>query len=75
MEFLYFLFLIAIFGGGLGMLGLAGVGLALFFWGGSVGMDGLFSAGTPRGELTCWHCGEQTRAGVKRCTHCGGELQ
>ena len=64
-----------LFGGVLGALCLVGVGLGLFFLCGSVGMDGLFSAGEPRGELTCWHCGEQTRAGVKRCTHCEGELQ
>ncbi len=70
---MFLLFYLA--GGVLGFLGLMGVALGLFFLCGSVGMDGLFSAGEPRGELTCWHCGEQTRAGVKRCTHCGGELQ
>ena len=69
------LFLYILFGSALGVLGLAGVGLGLFFLFGSVGMDGLFSAGEPRGELTCWHCGEETRAGIKRCTHCEGELQ
>jgi len=63
-----------LFGGLLSVLALIGAGLAVFFLCGAVGMDGLFSATEPRGELTCWHCGEQTRAGRKTCEQCGKEL-
>lgn len=53
---------------------LTGAGLVIFFLCGAVGMDGLFAASQPRGTLTCWHCGEQTRAGRKTCQRCGKEL-
>lgn len=49
-------------------------GLVLYFTG-SIGIDGLFAMTEKQGTLTCWHCGEETRAGRKTCTHCGGELQ
>ena len=49
-------------------------GLLLFFTG-SMSVDGIFAATESQGTLTCWHCGEQTRAGLKTCKHCGGELQ
>lgn len=62
-------------GGLVSILLLAGLVLAVFFLCGSVGMDGLFAASEPRGELTCWHCGQPTRAGLKHCGHCGKELQ
>ena len=68
-------YVLYLFGSLLMVLGLAGAGLGFFFLCGSVGMDGLFAANEPRGELTCWHCGQQTRAGLKHCTHCGEELQ
>lgn len=50
------------------------LGLILFF-AGSVGLDGLFAAAETQGSLTCWHCQQETPAGRKRCSHCGGELQ
>ncbi|MBX3436843.1 MAG: hypothetical protein KF861_05070 [Planctomycetaceae bacterium] len=62
-------------GGLIGLVTLGGILFIIFFLCGSVGVDGLLSLHTPRGELTCWHCGEQTRAGLKQCTHCQGELQ
>jgi hypothetical protein len=68
-------YLFYLFGRLLIVLGLAVVGLGLLFLCGSVGMDGLFAANEPRGQLTCWHCGKQTRAGLKQCTQCGKELQ
>lgn len=70
MWYLYFLY-----GGIFGVLVIGGVVLALFFLCGAVGLDGLFSAGSPRGKLTCWHCGQETLAGVKRCNYCKKELQ
>lgn len=32
----------------------------------------LFQGGT---KLTCWHCGQETRADLKTCQHCENELQ
>ncbi|MGD9854540.1 MAG: hypothetical protein AB7U20_06265 [Planctomycetaceae bacterium] len=69
----YFLYYFV--GGVIGVITLVGIGFAVFFLCGAVGIDGMFSLHTPRGELICWHCGQQTRAGLKHCTHCGGELQ
>jgi len=68
-------YLVYFFGSLFGVLALLIVGLGIFALCGWVGMDGLFNLSEPRGELTCWHCGETTRAGVKHCTRCGGELQ
>ena len=68
-------FFVYLFGTLLGMIGLLALGVGLFFVCGWVGMDGLFNLGEPRGELTCWHCGQETRAGSKHCSHCGQELQ
>lgn len=50
------------------------IGLLLYFTG-TIGMDGLFAAAEKQGTLTCWHCGKETPAGPRHCTHCHGELQ
>lgn len=68
-------FLVYLFGTVLGLIGLCAVGLAIFFICGWVGMDGLFNLGESGGSLTCWHCGQETRAGSRHCSHCGQELQ
>lgn len=60
--------------GPLALLVVLGLGLMLFFTG-SIGLDGLFAASESGGTLTCWHCGEETPAGHRHCTHCHGELQ
>ncbi|MCA9073768.1 MAG: hypothetical protein KDA93_01955 [Planctomycetaceae bacterium] len=63
------------FGSLLGLLGVFAAGLGIFALCGWIGMDGLFNLGEPAGELTCWHCGQVTRAGARHCTRCGQELQ
>jgi len=69
------LWVILMYGLGPILIGVVVALALLLFLTGSIGVDGLFAAGESPGTLTCWHCGQETAAGPRRCKHCGGELQ
>ena len=74
MAWLYLVLMLTISYWPLVILTLVIVGLLLMMTG-TIGVDGLFAAAERHGTLTCWHCGEETPAGPRHCTHCHGELQ
>lgn len=72
---MWFYYVFGYFGGILAFLVIGIVILLVVCWCCGVSVDSLATWGEDSATLTCFHCGQQTSAGVKTCDHCGGELQ
>ncbi len=72
---MWFGLLLYLGGGLLAFVAIVGLLVFLFSLCGWVSLDGMMSLADGRAPLTCWHCGQQTRAGLRHCEHCGQELQ
>ena len=72
---MWWYFFASVFGWIFVVLVLGGLLTLVACWCCGVSVDSLFAISDGNATLTCFHCGQETKANGKTCEHCGGELQ